>query len=71
MRVELCFYIRISYDIILGDLICEFLEDGDGNTNWNNVVIEQWTEYLVTVLNWILSLYYSVSGRLTWYLVSV
>lgn len=69
MHVELCFYIRISYDTILGDLICEFLEDGDGNTNWNNV-IEQWTKYLVTVLNWILSLYYSVIGRLTWYLVS-
>lgn len=33
MHVELCFYIRISYDTILGDLICEFLEDGDGNTN--------------------------------------
>ena len=46
------------------DLIMSSLRIRIGNINWNNIVIEFWTKYFVTVLNWSLSIHYVVVVQL-------
>jgi len=46
------------------DLIVSSSKIKIGDNNWNNIVIELWTKYLVTVLNWSLSTHYVVVVQL-------
>lgn len=64
MHVELCFFLLLiscGMNLTPGDWIWLWaLEDRNENINSDTTVIELWTKYLVTVLNWNLSILYSV-----------